>query len=76
MNGGRDYQHNFERSPPKDQPAKISEIWFIGFSGENLNVKGYDIQGRRMMDRGRMPSDCKRTWSFWSGELKHCRNIQ
>ena len=40
-------RHNFERGSPKH-----SEIWFIGFGGENLNVKVYDIQGRRMMDRG------------------------
>jgi hypothetical protein len=45
-------RHNFERGPPKDQPAKHSEIWFIGFGGEKLNVKDYDIQGHRMMDRG------------------------
>jgi hypothetical protein len=37
MEGGA-VGHNFERNPPRDHPC---QVWFIWFSGEDLNVIFY-----------------------------------
>jgi hypothetical protein len=46
--------------------ARLGLIWFIGFRGEDLNVKVYSIQRTNVW----MPSDGKRSCDFWPGELK------
>jgi hypothetical protein len=37
---------------PGSIPARLSLIWFIGFRGEDLNVKVYD--GRQVMAKAQM----------------------
>jgi hypothetical protein len=47
---------------PRTIPVMFGLIWFRGFSGEDLNVKVYDVR--------RTPNDGKSSHGLWPGELK------
>jgi hypothetical protein len=53
---------------PRTIPARFGLIWFRGFRGEDLNMKGYNV--RRTDGQWRMPSDGKSSHGLWPGELK------
>ena len=61
MEGGA-VEHNLKGTHPGSIPARLGLIWFLGFRGEDLNVKVYDVR--------RTPSDGKSSNGLWPGELK------
>ena len=54
---------------PRTIPARFGLIWFRDFSGEDLNVKVYDVRWTDDDGRRQTPSDGKSSHGLSPGEL-------